>query len=95
MANDDVMAFLLVLAQGAAGFLACRNRSVLKVYQEAHPFSEFSRPELPEEKIFSENYTDANAREDFRFTVDELKVLAAALRIPDPFQSSMRDRYST
>lgn len=37
------------------------------------------------------NYSDANAREDFRFTCEELKMLRLALHIPDVFRTEAGD----
>lgn len=89
--EEAVSLFTMLMKTGVD--LYNRNmRSILLAYSSAHPYAGMERIQLPEQKLFNENYPDANAKDDFRFTVDELKRLALALDIPPVFKSQGRDR---
>ena len=81
---DAVHSVALIEAAGRQG-LQLLYRAV------HHPYAGVERHQLPSVKVFGDDYPDANALDDFRFTVAELKMLADKLNIPDEFKTPSRD----
>lgn len=91
--TEDAVVLVLIMAQTTVVISANRRRRrVMDMYRVTHPYARLERPQLPETKAFGENYPDANAEEDFRLTLTELKLLAEALNIPESFRTRHRDR---
>lgn len=89
--SEDAILGVIFLFQAASVWFVYRHRNMLSEYLEAHPYAGIERYELPELKLFGNTYADANAIDDFRFTIAELKILSNKLRIPDTFTSAERD----
>ena len=87
---DAVVCHLLIV-HSVALIEAAGRQGLQLLYRAAHPYAGVERHQLPNVKVFGDDYPDANARDDFRFTVAELKMLAEKLNIPDEFKTPSRD----
>lgn len=91
MNGNDIILYALFTVSATITFDSASKHSVLRAFRAVHPYSFINRVQLPHVKLFGLDYPDANAIDDFRFTISELQDLSEALHIPEVFKTTQRD----
>lgn len=91
MNGNDIILYALFTVSATITLDSASKHSVLRAFRAVHPYSFINRVQLPHVKLFGLDYPDANAIDDFRFTISELQDLSEALHIPEVFKTTQRD----